>query len=727
MGLSFLTPLFLAGFLAIAVPVIVHLIRRHRGRTLDFPSLMFLRQMPTKSVKRLRVRDWPLLLLRALALGLIALAFARPVLQLGGSDEGIEGDGLREVVIALDRSWSMMRGDRWDRALSEARGVLNGLVNPDRVSLVLFDASGSIAVEPTLDPARIRAVLDTLQPGWGGTRLGAGIQVAGGILEGSDRSRREVMMISDFQLRGWNDGPTDRLPPGARLIPIDVGDETGTMIVSEVTLEHSFFEGRQRVHPQARVIRSGDDAPTRATLVLEMDGREIESRAVELPTEGAVAVAFEPVTLPEEGVRGAFRLVPDEAPPEEPFRFYFSPAQVLSILLVEGSGNASQNLFLRSALSVGGGQPVSVRTRTGGNVTAADLQGIDLVVFNDVPLPGGDAGTRLRDFVTQGGGLLAIAGPASAPANWEAAWDPVLPGRPGVPVDRDPARGGSLSRIDRDHPIFTPFTSLAGSGLGAARFFRYRALPVPAGAGDDGSPPDDGAPRILAYFDDGSPALAERPVGAGRVLVWTSSMDTGWGDFPLHPIFLPLVREMARHTAAQRETVPYFTVGQPLDATYLLGEAGAPVASLTPGADGSIAARGILVGPGGVGTEMGAGGASLVQPAMPGFYELRLEEQGSGEGRVFAVNPDVGEADPARIDPEALVLAVAPGGGTGQGAETAGGALSGDGQTRAALMQEGERRQGAWRYLLLAALVLLLAEGVLAARSHPLRGPQGQT
>jgi len=738
MGLSFLTPLFLAGFLAIAVPVIVHLIRRHRGRVLNFPSLMFLRQMPTKSVKRLRVRDWPLLLLRALALGLIIVAFARPVFQLGGPDDVGEGDGLREVVIALDRSWSMTRGDRWEQAVTEARAVLNDLVTPDRVSLVLFDASGTIAVEPTLDPGRVRQILDTLQAGWGGTRMGAGIQVAGGILEGSDRSRREVVMISDFQLRGWDDGPGDRLPPGSRLIPIDVGDDDlGSLIVSEVSLEHSFFEGRQRVHPQARVIRSGEQAPTRATLILEMDGREIESRPVELPTEGALAVAFEPVTLPEAGVRGAFRLVPENAPPEEPFRFYFSPRQVLSILLVEGSGNATENLYLRSALSVGGGQPASVRTRAGGGVTSADLQGTDLVVFNDVPLPAGAPGALLRDFVTQGGGLLVVAGPASAPANWEAAWDAYLPGRPGNPVDRNPARGGSLSRIDRDHPVFTPFAGLTGSGLGAPRFFRYRALPLPASSGpatetDPGggtaSASDDLAPRVLAYFDDGSPALAERPVGAGRVLLWTSSLDTGWGDFPLHPIFLPVVRELARHTAAQRESVPYFTVGQPLDAGFLLAEAGAPVAvpgrdADTDGAPTAVSElRGILVGPGGVATELGEGGAPLVQLATPGFYELRIGDTAAGDGRVFAVNPDVSEADPSRMDPAEIVLAAAPGSSAEVGEEgiTAGN-LAGDGMGRSALLQEGERRQGAWRYLLMGALILLIAEAILAGRSQPLR------
>jgi hypothetical protein len=368
MGISFLAPFFLAGLLAISVPIIVHLIRRHQGKKIVFPSLMFLRQIPVQSVKRLRVRDWPLLLLRAGALLLIILAFARPVLRLGADAETGGGEGFREVVIALDHSWSMARGDRWERALDAAREVASGIASQDRVSLVLFDGGGRVAVAPTLDPALVRAVLDTLSSGWGATRIGTGLQAAGGIVGASDRTRREVVLISDFQRRGWEDGPRDRLPSGTRLITVDVGDDNlGTLLATEVTIENSFVEGRQRVHPIVRVVRMGESAPSSGRLVFEMDGREVESIEVDLADEGATEVAFSAVTLPEAGFSGAFRLEPDGAQEEEPFRFFFSPREILTVLLVDGG----RTPYLRNALSLTGGSPVTVRTRTGGAVSAA--------------------------------------------------------------------------------------------------------------------------------------------------------------------------------------------------------------------------------------------------------------------------------------------------------------------------------------------------------------------
>ena len=88
MSLTFLAPLFLLGLLAVAVPIIVHLVNRERRNAIAFPSLMFLRRVPFRSVRRQRIRHWPLFALRCLALALLALAFARPFLDRESSERG---------------------------------------------------------------------------------------------------------------------------------------------------------------------------------------------------------------------------------------------------------------------------------------------------------------------------------------------------------------------------------------------------------------------------------------------------------------------------------------------------------------------------------------------------------------------------------------------------------------------------------------------------------------
>ena len=119
MSVSLLAPLFLAGLIAVAVPILVHLTNRDRKDVVRFPSLKFLTRLPYRQVRRQRIQHWLLFALRTLAIVLLVAAFTRPLIN--GTVVGLANDDPgREVVIALDRSYSMAYGDTWERALEVA-------------------------------------------------------------------------------------------------------------------------------------------------------------------------------------------------------------------------------------------------------------------------------------------------------------------------------------------------------------------------------------------------------------------------------------------------------------------------------------------------------------------------------------------------------------------------------------------------------------------------------
>src|SRR5947199_8752762 len=117
--MAFLTPAFLIGLSALAIPILVHLIQREKKRVIEFPSLMFVRRIPYQSVRRRRIRHWALLLLRAAAIALIVAAFARPFLPQSAAASAVTG-GSREVVILHDQSASMGYADHWTKAQDAA-------------------------------------------------------------------------------------------------------------------------------------------------------------------------------------------------------------------------------------------------------------------------------------------------------------------------------------------------------------------------------------------------------------------------------------------------------------------------------------------------------------------------------------------------------------------------------------------------------------------------------
>ena len=124
MGL--LTPWFLAGLAALAIPVLLHLTRRRAKQRSSFPRSCFLSQVPYRSLRRRRLEEMLLLALRCAALALLVFAFARPLLP--GSPLGAAGVEQTELILAVDRSASMSVGDRWTRAVAAAQVALDGTI-----------------------------------------------------------------------------------------------------------------------------------------------------------------------------------------------------------------------------------------------------------------------------------------------------------------------------------------------------------------------------------------------------------------------------------------------------------------------------------------------------------------------------------------------------------------------------------------------------------------------
>ena len=161
-ALAFLAPLFLLGLGFLIWPVLVHLVQKDRREVVEFPSLMFLERVPYKSTRRQKIRHWLLLLMRLAALAALIAAFARPFFDR--DDIALAaGPVAGEVVILLDRSYSMGYGDRWADALAGARQAVGQLGPEDRGSLIFFSGGATLAVRSTTDRTQLFAALDTAQ------------------------------------------------------------------------------------------------------------------------------------------------------------------------------------------------------------------------------------------------------------------------------------------------------------------------------------------------------------------------------------------------------------------------------------------------------------------------------------------------------------------------------------------------------------------------------------
>jgi hypothetical protein len=672
-----------------AVPVIIHLIQRERKDPLRFPSLMFLRQVPYKSTRRRKIRNWPLFVVRCLAILLLAAAFARPFLERDVAAGGLLSDA-REVVILLDRSYSMGYGDRWERAVTAARQAIAGIRPDDRATLVLFDEAATAANQATSDQARLTTALEAAQPGSAGTRYAPVLKLAQTILESSDRPRLEAILVSDFQRVGWEGDAGARLPPGATLSPVAITDaEVSNVSVTGVAFRREQVGDRERVTAIARLANRAAAPATDVRVTLELGGRQLEEKTVTIPANNATPVEFAPITVSERNQRGTVRSSDDALLADNAFHFVLSPGQAVSVLIVDG-GSAQASLFLRQALSLGEEPGFRAEAKRVGDFHAGDLAGRSVVVLNDVSFPAGDVGRRLRTFVERGGGLIAALGERAGTGGSDAA--DVLPGSPGRTTDRAGA-GASLGFLDYSHPVFELFRGPRSGDFTSARFFRYRPVEPPADA------------RVLARFDDGTPALVERRVGAGRVLLFASTLDTYWNNLALQPVFLPFVHQTVKYAAGYTEPSPWFTAGQVLDIRRS-GESGPAAGDTAAAGEPPAVATADYIAVAPSGERVSPGGAGLLRLEEQGFYAIRAARGGDARDFSIAVNVDLSESELATLDPQELASAV-----ENHNPTTAQSALAG-----IVTPEDRERRQRLWWYLLAGLFVLLAGETVWANR-----------
>jgi hypothetical protein len=688
MGVSFLAPAFFGAFAALIIPILVHLTHRSRREVVRFPSLQFLDQVPYRAVRRQRIRHWVLFLARCLALVLLALAFARPLLdRVGGA--GGAGAGGTETVLLVDRSYSMGYGDHWQRALAAARAITDAVGPEDRASIVTFAEDASLAVDGTSDPTILRLVLDSLTPGAGRTRFAPALQVARQILDQSRLPTREVVLISDFQNQGWERSADVSLPPGAgfRTVDLSVTDPTNVLL-SEARIQRGERGGREEVFVLARVVNQGDTPVRGLPVELEVDGTPVNRQVANIEPRSAATVRFGPIAQPSAVARATVRSAADSLPMDNSFHFVLPPRPTISILIVDGAGRGNRGtLYLRQALRISHEPAFLVESKRANQLRAEDLSERASVILNDSPFPGGAAGRALIDFVREGGGLLTVLGRRSALESWPAEARELLPGTWGAPVDRLRTQGVALGTIEYGHPVFALFNRPESGDLSAPRFYRYRPVQL------------DSTGIVLARFSDGSVAAAERTYGKGKTLLWTSALDNVWNDFPIQPVYLPLIHQMARHLSGRRVDPPFYEAGQILDLSHYADRLGAE--------DGADPLEIVVETPAGERVSKSTGGEDRFLPLDdPGFYAIRPAGRRITAYPV-AVNADRAESDLNALDPEEFSAAVT---------------ASADSEEREAVAlasltpEERERRQGLWWYMLLIVLVLLVAESVAANR-----------
>ena len=654
--MSFLFPLYLLGAAAIAVPILLHLRRRPPKEHVEFSSLMFLEKSPERVTRRTRFEHWLLLALRCLALLLLAFAFGRPF--LASVKLPSERTQLTRAVILIDRSASMQREGLWTAALVAARDALGRFESSDEVAIAFFDEKLDLAADlPALaglgPGARVTAfnnlvAKDFAAPTWRSTDLGAAMGQAANLLLGADTTvaadRREIVLISDFQdgskRERLNENPWSA-DVAVRCVPVSAEKPGNLSLALAATPPRSNID-EDEVY-RVRIANSADSDSAKVTLVW----KGFPASAVEtLVAPGTGRILSSP-PRPPGAERGTLAVVGDIHPFDN--EVHVSPVQPrpLRILFLGAEKDAesagSPLFYLRRAL-----QPTPALTpivSTSETLAGADLTKNEVVVVTGAWTS--ETGDGLNTFASGGGLVLALPSAETQSDSFAA-----LTGEAGWKLSEAEVKDyAMLANLDFDHPVLQSFARAQIRDFTKIRFWKHRKLEMAVSK----------TTRVIASFDDKTPAIIEHRIGEGAVFAFLAGWRPEESQLALSSKFVPLLYSIFDHAGYSIRSAPTLYVGENAHE-------------------------------------------------QPGFYE----EERSGQKQLVAVNLDPAEGrtfafDPA-VDFAALGIPLLDGTEKAEGP-----VLTGSEKIRAESAQK-EEKQKLWKWLILVALLVLITETWLAGR-----------
>jgi len=526
-GLSFLSPLFLVGVAAAAIPIAIHLFYRRTEPVIEFAAMRYLRQAPVEESRRRRLRELLLLALRVTALVLLALAFARPYLAGAAVASG------EATVVLVDTSASMSGPGQFERARERASEVVRAAAPTHSVAVLAFANAADVVSSLSADRAGALAAIAPLKAGAGATRFRAALQRAGEELGGR---QGRIVVVTDLQESGWDAATDGGIPEDVTVELEQIDGPVANLAVTSLRIEAGeAIASVQSFSPDAvteQVVFTTGQQRLGAVPVLLPAGGSAEAR---LPLAGVQGSALTAAITDREG------FLADNAR-----HAVLDGGNAVSVLALTASGHPSESLYLERALAVADG-PGGFRFRA---IRAAAFAGFGGGDELDVVVIAGTNGldergrARLADVVRAGGGLLVAAGPEVDAAILSQA----LSGLMSTGWRMRPAAAVSFAPADSRHPVFRPFGGVGT--LGNVTFSRAALVDAPEGA------------SVLARYTDGTPALVEERTGAGRVLIFGSDLNHRWNDFPLQPAFVPFVHETVRYLAAPQASRTEYLVGE---------------------------------------------------------------------------------------------------------------------------------------------------------------------
>jgi hypothetical protein len=702
--MSFLNPWMLLAAAGVAVPVLIHLLNRHRPKTIQWGAMELLRRVVRVRARQLRLQDILLMLLRCLAILLLVLALSRPTMRSGSPVDAADVG----VLVAVDNSASMGHkpgvASRLDEAKQRAKEVFATLEPGRPVTLVSMAAQPRILLRNMgYEKGRFSRALESIQPVPEALNPQRCAEELAALLEELQAPQREMYLITDAQQVQWQQpsqglaGTLGRIAGQARLtfVPVAPKSEDNAAVV-DLQLAGGALQLGSIARFDARISNFSPGQVDVGEIDLIVDGQRIDHTYVG-PLEGgeSITVALRASWRKAGPTRLSVRLNSDALEVDDNRYQVVNVHESSRVLIVDGGSTdpskPSPSHYIATALSPRSQAvsrlPIETETVSWLSLPNVSLERYDVIILANVPRLSDAKISALFDFVSAGGGLFVFLGSNVKVDAWnEGMWRGdqfLLPARLAGPKEVGGAGNESLplDPVIPNHPLLGPLSSVPAETLADCRFDRVMQVR-----------PVEQARTLLHLAASSEPILLEHEIGTGRVLMFTSTADRSWNTLPLNPV-LPLLVQQSITYLARKPFETALAVGESMALPLNVQEKPAEVVVTDPmGRSRTLQTE----------TRDGRFVVDLGPAQWTGFYEVAIEPDGKVIPLAVNLNPqesNIRVVQPAQLDADWAQTDMA---------------IADAGTSLIQTVESQRLGRELWMYFLLAAIAVAVLESILA-------------
>lgn len=523
--MSFASPLFLLGLLAVAIPIAVHLFNFRRYKKVYFSNVEFLEEVRSETRRQSNLRRLLVLAARILAIVFLALAFAQPVIP--NRDNPLRS-GASDVSIYIDNSFSMEAaaadGTQLEYAKTKAREVVGAFSQTDRFQLITNDVEGHQF--HWLSKDELLSAIDEVEVSSATRSLSAIATRQYDFLHSGSGENKYAFLISDFQT---SVADFDAFPPDSTvrtsLIPLEAS-AVSNVYIDSLALDAPVFTLGNAVVAEVHLRNDGDENLEKVPVSLYINDRQRALASVDLPARSAASVDLHFV-IDGRGILDG-RVETTDYPITFDDRYYFSVnvRDRVRLLLVEGS---RPNEFLQRLFAFDSTVELTVVSMQ--QFDYATIEDHDAVLLDELPSFSSGLAQSLLAFVQEGGTLIVVPGEHPDLASYNEALRQFNAPRLS---SWSPARV-SATEVDYSNRLYANVFSSVPENVELPTVTGYHTLSA------DGT----SVREPVITLANGDAYVLSTTCGDGRVYLITTPLRDEHSDFMRQSLFVPTCYNMA--------------------------------------------------------------------------------------------------------------------------------------------------------------------------------------